>query len=117
MEPVPSLLVRGPKRIHDPLVRNGRDFLSNRAQNPSAAPINKNAHVRASRNEKHKINPFTYISEGRVGLAQGLEVCSLRFAALEDGLAPLDPFDGGGGAQEDLLGLEAAGAGVGDDAV
>ena len=41
----------------------------------------------------------------------------LRFAALEDGLAPLDPFDSGGGAQEDLLGLEAAGAGVGDDAV
>ena len=41
----------------------------------------------------------------------------LRFTALEDGLAPLDPFDRGGGAQEDLLGLEAAGAGVDDDAV
>lgn len=38
----------------------------------------------------------------------------LRFASLENGLAPLDPFDGHGGSQEDIMGLEAAGAGVDD---
>ena len=36
---------------------------------------------------------------------------------LEDGLAALDPFHGGGGSEEDLLGLEAAGAGVEDYAM
>ena len=38
----------------------------------------------------------------------------LRSAALEDGLAPLHPLDGGCGAEEDLLRLEAPGAGVED---
>ena len=33
---------------------------------------------------------------------------------LDDSLAALDPFHGCGGSQEDLLGLEAAGAGVED---
>lgn len=41
-------------------------------------------------------------------------MAALRFASLEDGLAPLNPFDGGGGSEEDLLGHEAAGAGVDD---
>ena len=36
---------------------------------------------------------------------------------LEDGLAALDPFHGGGGSEEDLLGLEAAGAGIEDYAM
>lgn len=38
----------------------------------------------------------------------------LRFASLENRLAPLDPFDGCCGSQEDFLSLEAAGACVDD---
>lgn len=55
-----------------------------------------------------------YISEGSVRLAQGLQVAVLRFASLEDGLAPLDPLDRGRGPQEDFLRPEATGAGVDD---
>ena len=58
-----------------------------------------------------------YISESRVGLAQGRQVAVLRFPSLQDGVAPLNPFDGRRGAQEDFLGLETAGAGVEDDAL
>ena len=36
---------------------------------------------------------------------------------LENGLAALDPLHGGGSSEEDLLGLEAAGAGVEDYAM
>ncbi len=43
-------------------------------------------------------------------------MAALRFASLENGLAPLDPFDGGCGPQKDFLDLEAAGAGVEDHA-
>lgn len=36
----------------------------------------------------------------------------LRLASLENGLAPLDPLNGGCGSQEDFLDREAAGGGV-----
>ncbi len=101
MQPVTGLLVRGPERIGDPLVGNGREFLD--------SPRQRAARV-LGRADDH------YVSEGRVGLAQRLQVAGLRPAALEDGLALLDPLDGGRGSQEDLLGLEAARARVEDHA-
>lgn len=55
-----------------------------------------------------------YISQGGVHLAQGLQMAALRSASLENGLAPLNPFDGGCGSKEYLLSREAAGAGVND---
>lgn len=102
VKPVTSLLVRGPECIRDPLVRDGGEFLCNPDRQRDARALE------ASRGT-------SYVSERGVGLAQGLQVTVVRLAALEEGPAPLDPRDGGGGAQEDLLGLEAAGAGVGDD--
>lgn len=99
MKPVTSLLVRQPECVGDPLIRNSCEFLNNDRQR------NKLFLARA---DQH------YISQGSVSLAQSLQMAGLRFASLENRLAPLDPFIGGCGSQEDSLSLKAAGAGVGD---
>ena len=99
MKPVTSLLVRGPESGDNPLIRDSREFLDTYRQ--------CNACV-LGRADDH------YISQGSFRLAQGLQVAVLRLASLENSVAPLDPLNGGGGSQEDFLGLEAAGACVKD---
>ena len=67
--------------------------------------------------KERKERSTTYVPKRLIGLAQRLQVGGLRFPALEHGLPPLDPLDGRGGAEEDPLRLEAAGARVDDHAL
>ena len=82
---------------------------------PSALP--GLAHPKRSERARIHHHPMkTYVSERRVNLTQSLHLLAVgrSTVVLEDSLATLDPFRGGGGSEEDLLGLEAAGAGVED---
>ena len=99
MKPVTSLLVRRPESVGDPLIRNSGEFLNTYRQCQARLLARADHH---------------YVSQGSVSLAQGLQVDVLRFASLEDRVAPLDPLDRGCGSQEDFLSLETAGACVDD---